>query len=85
MAVKILLESRLESVFHSSSFGYRPGRNAHQAVNQARRNCWPRVSNDNAFSESLFRTLKYCPSWPSGGFATLRRGTRLGQRICALV
>ena len=31
----------------------------------------PRVSNDNAFSESLFRTLKYCPHWPSQGFATL--------------
>jgi putative transposase len=29
------------------------------------------VSNDNAFSESLFRTLKYCPAWPSQGFATL--------------
>ena len=31
----------------------------------------PRVCNDNAFSESLFRTLKYCPQWPSQGFATL--------------
>ena len=31
----------------------------------------PRVSNDNAFSEALFRTLKYCPQWPSEGFATL--------------
>ena len=31
----------------------------------------PRVSNDNAFSESLFRTLKYCPQWPQGGFASL--------------
>ena len=31
----------------------------------------PRVSNDNAYSESLFRTLKYCPQWPSGGFETL--------------
>jgi len=31
----------------------------------------PRVSNDNPFSESLFRTLKYCPQWPSQGFATL--------------
>jgi putative transposase len=29
------------------------------------------VSNDNAFSESLFRTVKYCPAWPSQGFATL--------------
>ena len=31
----------------------------------------PRVSNDNAFIESFFRTLKYCPRWPSKGFATL--------------
>jgi len=31
----------------------------------------PRVSNDNAFSESLFRTLKYCPQWPQNGFASL--------------
>lgn len=31
----------------------------------------PRVSNDNAFAESLFRTLKYCPAWPSQGFETL--------------
>lgn len=28
----------------------------------------PRVSNDNAYSEALFRTLKYCPMWPSKGF-----------------
>ena len=31
----------------------------------------PRVSNDNPYSESLFRTLKYCPQWPTEGFATL--------------
>lgn len=31
----------------------------------------PSVSNDNPYSESLFRTLKYCPSWPSQGFADL--------------
>ncbi len=31
----------------------------------------PRVSNDNAFSESLFRTMKYCPKWPSQGFKTI--------------
>jgi len=29
----------------------------------------PRVSNDNPYSEALFRTLKYCPQWPKGGFA----------------
>ncbi len=32
----------------------------------------PRVSNDNPYSESLFRTLKYCPTWPSRGFKTLQ-------------
>lgn len=31
----------------------------------------PRVSNDNAFSASLFKTIKYCPQWPSQGFVTL--------------
>lgn len=31
----------------------------------------PRVSDDNPFSESLFRTLKYRPSYPRTPFATL--------------
>ena len=31
----------------------------------------PRVSNDNPYSEALFRTLKYRPEWPSSGFASL--------------
>lgn len=31
----------------------------------------PSVSNDNPYSESLFRTLKYRPQWPSAGFKSL--------------
>jgi len=31
----------------------------------------PRVSDDNPYVESLFRTLKYVPSWPSKGFDSL--------------
>jgi putative transposase len=31
----------------------------------------PRVSNDNAFAEALFRTAKYCPQWPERPFDTL--------------
>jgi len=31
----------------------------------------PRVSNDNPYSEALFRTLKYRPEWPSSGFTGL--------------
>ena len=29
------------------------------------------MRNDNPYSESLFRTLKYCPQWPQDGFADL--------------
>lgn len=31
----------------------------------------PSVSNDNPFSESLFRTLKYVPEYPRDGFASI--------------
>lgn len=31
----------------------------------------PRVSNDNPYSEALFRTLKYRPKYPSKGFSSL--------------
>jgi putative transposase len=31
----------------------------------------PRVSDDNAFSESLFRTAKYRPEFPAKGFVDL--------------
>jgi transposase InsO family protein len=31
----------------------------------------PHVSNDNAYAESLFRTCKYRPDYPRGGFVTL--------------
>jgi len=31
----------------------------------------PGVSNDNPYIEYLFRTVKYCPQWPSEGFKSL--------------
>jgi len=31
----------------------------------------PSVSNDNPYSESLFKTLKYCPKYPSNPFADI--------------
>ena len=31
----------------------------------------PRVSNDNPYSESIFRTLKYRPGFPDAGFETI--------------
>lgn len=38
--VKRLLEPDLERRFHPSSYGYRPGKSAHDAVRQAKANCW---------------------------------------------
>ena len=37
--VKDYLEPSLEAVFHNSSYGYRPGRSAHDALAQCHRNC----------------------------------------------
>ena len=37
--VKNYLEPKFESIFHTSSFGYRPGRSAHDALEQCRNNC----------------------------------------------
>ncbi len=39
-AVAILLEEKLEPIFHPDSYGYRPGRGAHDALAVTRRRCW---------------------------------------------
>lgn len=41
----------------------------------------PRVSNDNAYVESLFRTLKYVPCWPSSGFGALEEARAWVERF----
>ena len=38
--VKMVLEPEVEPVFHPSSYGYRPGRSALDAVGAARERCW---------------------------------------------
>jgi RNA-directed DNA polymerase len=42
MVVKMQLEPELEPLFHPDSYGYRPGKSAHQAVGMARQRCWRR-------------------------------------------
>ena len=39
-AVKLVLEPELEPHFHEDSYGYRPGRSAHQAIAVTRKRCW---------------------------------------------
>ena len=43
----------------------------------------PRVSDDNAFVESLFRTAKYRPQFPASGFATLEDARRWASEFVA--
>jgi len=40
MVVQRYLEPILEPLFHGDSYGYRPGRSAHQALSVARQRCW---------------------------------------------
>ena len=41
----------------------------------------PRVSDDNAYAESLFRTAKYRPEFPAKGFASLDEARDWGARF----
>ena len=38
--VALQLEARTESIFHSDSYGYRPGKSAHDALAKCRQRCW---------------------------------------------
>lgn len=39
-AVKLYLEPKLEPLFHENSYGYRPHRSAHDALEVTRQRCW---------------------------------------------
>ncbi len=45
----------------------------------------PRVSDDNAFAEALFRTAKYRPDFPAHGFADLQDARAWAARFDPLV
>ena len=40
--VTLILEPELEPIFHGDSYGYRPGRSAHDALAVTRKRCWER-------------------------------------------
>jgi len=41
----------------------------------------PRVSNDNPYSEAMFRTLKYRPDFPHKGFVSLEEARQWAQKF----
>lgn len=67
MVVKMVLEPQVEPHFHPDSYGYRPGKNALEALGVARKRCWEfdwvvdldiRGFFDNLDHELLMRALR---------------------------
>lgn len=40
MTIKLSFEPKVEPIFHKDSYGYRPGRSAHDAIRVTRTRCW---------------------------------------------
>jgi group II intron reverse transcriptase/maturase len=59
--VAMTLEPKVESIFHPDSYGYRPGRSAHDALEACRKRCWERAwvldLDIRAFFDSLDHAL----------------------------
>ena len=73
-AVKIYMEKRLDPIFHNDSYGYRPGKSAHQALAQCAQRCrdrsWVleidiRAFFDNVRHDLIIKALKHhrMPRW----------------------
>jgi len=41
----------------------------------------PRVSNDNLYSEALFKTMKYQPNYPLNGFKSLKEARQWAKKF----
>lgn len=73
-AVKILLEEKLDPLFHEDSYGYRPNKSAHHAVEKAKQRCWEynwvveidiKGFFDNVEHDYVLKALRHhnFPSW----------------------
>jgi retron-type reverse transcriptase len=56
----MLLEARLEPIFHPDSYGYRPGRSAHDALAVTRRRCWKQDWVLDADIEACLDVVSHC-------------------------
>lgn len=73
-AVKLFMEERLDPLFHPDSYGYRPGKSAHQALKQCAQRCWQynwvleidiSAFFDNVRHDLVIKALEHhqMPSW----------------------
>ena len=60
MVVKIYLEPKVEPIFHSDSYGYRPGKSAIEAVGRARERCWSYDWVLDLDIKGFLETSSYC-------------------------
>ncbi len=61
MVVKLQIEPGMEAIFHADSYGYRPGRSAHQALRQVQERCklraWVLDMDIQGFFDTIDHTL----------------------------
>ena len=73
-AVKRFVEAKLDPIFHDDSYGYRPGRSAHDALRQCATRCWQyswvlevdiRAFFDHVRHDLVIKALEHhqMPSW----------------------
>jgi len=59
MVVRLRLEAKLEQIFHSDSYGYRPNKSAHQALEAVKRRCWNKPWVVDLDIKSFFDSLDH--------------------------
>ena len=60
-AAAMVLEPLLEPVFHADSYGYRPGKSAHDALAVTRQRCWQFDWVLEYDIRALLDRSSYCP------------------------
>ena len=78
MVVKQALEPELEGHFHPDSYGYRPGKSAHQAIGQARKRCWRNDWVLDLDIKGFLESSSYCSPTDANG----PKGLRLMHNSC---
>jgi len=58
-AIKLYMEQRLDPIFHEDSYGYRPGRSAHQALARCAERCRTRNWVLEVDIKSFFDTVRH--------------------------
>jgi RNA-directed DNA polymerase len=81
--VRRYLEPRLEPVFHASSYGYRPGRSAIDAVRTARQRCWRYDWVLDIDIKAFFDHASCCPPQEPSSVSNASRSSSPARSFCS--